>query len=189
VRPARQDAFTETYLTTQRKYMFSDVGVLIHVWDIESRGSDEDEYGTYRRIIGALEEYSPHCHVFGLVHKIDLVQQGPREEVIAKKTDTIRSNSGSFADSLICYPTTIWDQSLYRAWGSIVNRLIPNLSIIEDYLNHLAHAIDAEEVVLFERTTFLTVMSVTTAVGQQNPCYDRHERLSNIIKTFKHSLA
>ena len=70
----------------------------------------------------------------------------------------------------------------------IVHSLIPNLDVIEWYLTRLAIATEAEEIVLFERVTFLTVTSVTSKVGEQNPYFDRYERLSNIIKTFKHSL-
>ena len=70
-----------------------------------------------------------------------------------------------------------------------MHSLIPNLEVIGDYLRHLAQVIEAEEVVLFERTTFLTVISVRSELGERNPCLDRHERLSNIVKTFKHSLA
>ena len=187
-RICRQDAFTENYLTSQKQYVFSDVGVLIYVFDIESREIDRD-LATYSAVIRALEEFSPRACVFCLVHKMDLVQTEFRDNLFGERDQAIKKYSGRFARSVISYPTTIWDQSLYRAWGNIVHSLIPNLSVIEDYLRHLAGAIEAEEVVLFERTTFLTVMSVTTSTGDQNPYIDRYERLSNIIKTFKHSLA
>ena len=112
-----------------------------------------------------------------------------RESLFEERETAIKGKSGRFARVVIAYPTTIWDQSLYKAWGNIVHSLIPNLDVIENYLGQLAEAIEAEEVILFERTTFLTVMSVTSKIGEQNPYIDRHERLSNIIKTFKHSLA
>ena len=185
---ASQDAFTENYLTSQKQYVFSDVGVLIYVFDIESREVDGD-FETYSAIIQALEEFSPNSHVFCLVHKMDLVQNDFRESLFMERSHVIRRLSGRFAESVTSYPTTIWDQSLYKAWGNIVHSLIPNLKVMEEYLRHLADAIEAEEVVLFERTTFLTVISHTTEIGKMNPCIDRYERLSNIIKTFKHSLA
>ena len=163
--------------------MFADVGVLIYVFDIESRAVDRD-LSTYALVIQALEEFSPKACVFCLVHKMDLVQGDFRGREFA-----IKNVSGSFAGSVTSYPTTIWDQSLYKAWGNIVHSLIPNVQVIKEYLDHLADAIQAEEVVLFEKTTFLTVTSVTSAMGQRNPYVDRFEKLSNVIKTFKHSLA
>ena len=187
-RSTSQDAFTENYLTSQKQYVFSDVGVLIYVFDIESREVEAD-FETYTAIIQALEEFSPHSRVFCLVHKMDLVQNEFRETLFMERSHAIKKVSRSFAQTVESYPTTIWDQSLYRAWGDIVHSLIPNLEIIKEYLRHLSDAIEAEEVVLFERTTFLTIVSHTTSIGERNPCVDRYERLSNIVKTFKHSLA
>jgi Ras-related GTP-binding protein A/B len=72
--------------------------------------------------------------------------------------------------------------------GKIVHSLIPNLEIMKNYLDGLLQETSGEEAILFERATFLVVTSVTNEVGARNPYPDRHERLSNIIKTFKHSL-
>lgn len=184
----RQDAFTENYLTSQKSYVFSEVGVLIYVFDIESREFERDLM-TYNAVVKSLEEYSPRSKVFCLVHKMDLVQNAFRDSLFAERDNAIKENSGKFARIVISYATTIWDQSLYKAWGNIVHSLIPSLDIIEEYLRNLAEAIEAEEVILFERATFLTVTSVTSDIGHQNPFVDRYERLSNVIKTFKHSLA
>jgi Ras-related GTP-binding protein A/B len=120
---------------------------------------------------------------------MDLVQTEHRDRVLEAKTDAIKARSESFMRTVRTYGTSIWDQTLYRAWGNIVHSLIPNLDIIKGYLEHLAEMTEAEEVVLFERTTFLTVTSVTSKVGERNTYSDRYERLSNIIKTFKNSLS
>lgn len=164
------------------------MGVLIYVFDIESRDFERDLM-TYNAVVKALEEYSPHAKVFCLVHKMDLVQRDFRESLFQERHNAIKEKSGKFAETVASYATTIWDQTLYKAWGNIVHSMIPNLDIIEEYLRELAEAIEAEEVILFEQTTFLTVVSVTSEIGQQNPIVDRHERLSNILKNFKHSLA
>ena len=168
--------------------MFSEVGVLIYVFDIESREFERDLI-TYSSIIKALEDYSPKVKVFCLVHKMDLVQREFRDTVFDERRVNIAARSGNFSKTVRLFATTIWDQTLYKAWGKIVNSLIPNLDTIESYLEHLSRSIDAEEVILFERTTFLTVMAVVSEVGARNPYPDRHERLSNIVKTCKHSLA
>lgn len=162
--------------------------MLIYVFEVESREVERDLL-IYESVIQALEELSPNARVFCLIHKMDLVRTEYRETLYLQRDEAIREHSAKFSKDMSSYPTTIWDQSLYGAWGNIVHSLIPNLNVIENYLQHLAEAIEAEEVILFERITFLAVMSVTTEVGKQNPYVDRFERLSNIIKTFKHSLA
>ncbi len=54
-----------------------------------------------------------------------------------------------------CFRTSIWDETLYKAWSSIVYLLIPNVQQLESNLRQFAEIIDADEVLLFERATFL----------------------------------
>lgn len=176
--------------------MFDDVGVLIYVFDVESSDFSDGAHGhsdrdlqTYSSIISALDEFSPNARIFTLVHKMDLVATEYRNEVTRAKNAAIIARSGRFARTMGTYATSIWDETLYRAWGNIVNSLIPNLDIVEDGLRDLQEVTEAEEVVLFEQNTFLTVTRVGSAVGDENPKKDRYERLSNIIKTFKNSLS
>ena len=49
----------------------------------------------------------------------------------------------------------IWDETLYKAWSSIVYMLIPNVKEMECALNEFAEILDADEVLLFEKATFL----------------------------------
>lgn len=176
----------ETYLANQRANIFSDVAVLIYVFDIESRDVDRD-LETYNAIIKALKEHSPGAYVFVLIHKMDLIQSEHRSRLYDERSSLIRSRSEAF--DIDTFASSIWDQTLYKAWAGIVHKLIPNLARIEKFLNILADHIKAEEIILFERTTFLTVTAFISEIGQMNPNFDRHERMSNIYKTFKHSVA
>jgi len=42
-----------------------------------------------------------------------------------------------------------------QAWSTIVHLLIPNISQLETSLNSFATVLDADEVLLFEKATFL----------------------------------
>ncbi|KAG7237728.1 hypothetical protein CRUP_013459, partial [Coryphaenoides rupestris] len=57
--------------------------------------------------------------------------------------------------SCTCFRTSIWDETLYKAWSSIVYQLIPNVQQLESNLRNFAQIIEADEVLLFERATFL----------------------------------
>ena len=192
-----QDAFVESYLAEgqrgEKQKVFAGVGVLLYVFDVESRefetsGHSSKDLDTYATIIKALAECSPHARVFALVHKMDLVQSEYKERVLEDKTNAIFARSGRFQRTIRTYGTSIWDQTLYKAWAMIVHSLIPNLEIIESVLSSLAQTTDAEEIILFEERTFLTVTSVKSKVGDRNPYDDRYETLSNILKTFRTSL-
>lgn len=180
----RQDAFMENYLSQQRAHVFSNVGVMIYVFDVESRDFERDLL-TYRSIITALSQFSPSSSVYILIHKMDLIAPHLREDAYNNRVISIRSKSDQFDP--IPFATSIWDQSLYKAWAEIIHDLVPNLNEIERHLKTLGSMIEAEEVLLFERASFLVVSQWGSAIGTENPTTDRYERLSNIIKNFKQS--
>ncbi|KAF2436746.1 ras-related GTP-binding protein-like protein A [Tothia fuscella] len=182
-----QDGFVENYLTHQRTHVFSSVAVLIFVFDIESREFMAD-IQNYYNIIQALEECSPTAKIFCLIHKMDLVQARLRIQLLDERVELIKAQSRGFAETMEFYATSIWDQSLYKAWTQIIYYLIPNAHTIEEMLKQLAEVIDARELILYERTTCLMVTKVTRS-EKENPYHDRFERISSILKTHKQSMA
>jgi len=191
-----QEAFMDNYLSQQRVHVFSNVGVLIYVFDIESRDVDRD-MATYLSIISALTQYSPTAKVYVLIHKMDLIMSHVREEVFDDRVRLVRQKTAEYVAGtgyggeldLIPFATSIWDQSLYKAWASIIHDLVPNLQVIESQLEALGILIEAEELLLFERTSFLVVSNWTSDEGRHNPTEDRQERISNILKHFKQSIS
>ncbi|KAF8965283.1 Gtr1/RagA G protein conserved region-domain-containing protein [Flammula alnicola] len=191
-----QDSFMDSYLTTQRATIFKQVGVMIYVFDVESREMGKDlEY--YRDCMAGLKQYSPDAAVFLLVHKMDLVRE-PRYPTFQKKKQELEEASGDTAVSVL--GTSIYDESLYKAWSNIVHTLIPNAAILSKHLATFAGACNATEVILFERTTFLVIAtssqssqsssplsSDTEASGETQLDSKRYERTSELIKAFKHS--
>lgn len=105
-----QDAFYESYFNSQREATFRNVAVrgqrqrdshlidtcvpfspvcqvLIYVFDVASAEVDRDlEY--YASTIEALVQYSPDAHVFGLLHKMDLVPEAERGRVFEERSGT-----------------------------------------------------------------------------------------------------
>jgi hypothetical protein len=51
----------------------------------------------------------------------------------------------------------LYQETLYKAWSEIVTNLIPNIRLLETHLNKFCRICDADEVVLFERATFLVI--------------------------------
>eukprot|EP00041_Stephanoeca_diplocostata_P009353 m.144162 g.144162 ORF g.144162 m.144162 type:complete len:202 (-) comp17704_c0_seq23:297-902(-) len=85
---------------------------------------------------------------------------------------------------VVCFKTSIWDETLYKAWSSIVVSLISNVSSLQKHLESFTSIMDADEVVLFERATFL-VISHACAETKKDRDPHRFEKISNIIKQFK----
>ncbi|KAG9051574.1 GTP-binding protein gtr1 [Tulasnella sp. UAMH 9824] len=199
-----QESFLDSYLTTQKSTIFQHVGVLIYVFDVESRDTEKDLV-YYRDCLEACGKFSPEAAVFLLVHKMDLVG-GKKEkaEVFARKKKELLANSGTTKVKI--FGTTIWDESLYKAWSRIVHTLIPNAPLLSKHLTTFARICSASEVVLFERTTFLIIArsgdqsmaefdsdSDDSLDGSRNTDGEsdvalnpkRFEKISELIKAFK----
>lgn len=101
----------QNYLATQRDHIFRNVEVLIFVFDIESREFERDLI-TYSSCIEALRDNSPSAHIFCLVHKMDLVQNELRDRLFHERSIVLKERSRGM--EITCYPTSIWDETLYK---------------------------------------------------------------------------
>jgi Ras-related GTP-binding protein A/B len=203
-----QEAFIESYFSLQKDHLFHNVAVLIFVFDVESE-SLKKETAYFRSCVEALLKHSPDAQVFCLVHKMDLLPESKATRVFAKR----RSELEKIAHPLRvhCFGTSIWDETLYKAWSQIVYALIPNVATLERHLSAFCRLCEADEMVLFERATFLVIShasadgtggsSSSSAVAASSseaassssantsaaPSQDVHrfEKISNIVKQFK----
>ncbi|CAD5112564.1 DgyrCDS1773 [Dimorphilus gyrociliatus] len=174
-----QQAFMENYFQAQRDNIFRSVEVLIYVFDVESRELEKD-INYYQTCLEALLQNSPNAKVFCLIHKMDLVQDDQRSKIFTERENDLKLLSQPL--DCTCFATSIWDETLYKAWSSIVYLLIPNVRQLESKLNEFANIIDADEVLLFERATFLVISYVQL---KKHKDIHRFEKISNIIKQFK----
>ena len=168
-----QDAFYESYFDSQRDLIFRSVEVLIYVFDVESADTEKDishfmgvlevrvdyemlsassippthlptHLHTHRQ---AIDQYSPDAKLFVLIHKMDLVPENEREAVFLDRQKVILGQATSrFNFSVTFFKTSIWDETLYKAWSSIVYQLIPNVKSLESQLQSLCEICGADEV-------------------------------------------
>jgi len=179
-----QDAFYESYFERDRETIFRSVELLIYVFDIESE-SPEKDFDHFCGVLEAIEENSPDARVFVLVHKMDLVAEEDRDAIFEDRKRLIAESCVSCGvENFKCYPSSIWDESLYKAWSEIVTNLIPNIQLLETHLNNFCRMCDADEVVLFERATFLVISHAQYGDGENSngdPAVgiDNHPALGN----------
>jgi Ras-related GTP-binding protein A/B len=188
-----QDAFYESYFERDRETIFRSVELLIYVFDIESE-SPEKDFDHFCGVLEAMEENSPDARIFVLVHKMDLVAEADRASILADRSRLIaESCTACGVANFSCFGTSIWDETLYKAWSEIVTNLIPNISLLATHLTNFCAVADADEVVLFERATFLVISHAQQNENPEDnhvkrtPHFDAHrfEKISNIVKQFK----
>ncbi|KAL3941793.1 MAG: hypothetical protein SGBAC_003909 [Bacillariaceae sp.] len=160
-----QDAFYESYFERDRETIFRSVELLIYVFDIESDCPEKD-FDHFSGVLEAIEENSPDARIFILVHKMDLVALEDREAIFEDRKRVIEQECSNFGvDNFHIFGTSIWDETLYKAWSEIVTNLIPNIRLLESHLNNFCKLCDADEVVLFERATFLVISQAQAATS------------------------
>uniref|UniRef100_A0A1X7UTL6 Uncharacterized protein n=1 Tax=Amphimedon queenslandica TaxID=400682 RepID=A0A1X7UTL6_AMPQE len=117
---------------------------------------------------------------FYAIHKMDLLPEDQRQMIYEKRESELVKRSLPLECK--CFKTSIWDETLYKAWSQIVHLLIPNVNTLEMHLDSFAGILDADEVLLFERATFLVIAH---SVKRQHSDIHRFEKISNIVKQFK----
>lgn len=194
-----QDVFMENYFTKQKDHIFQTVQVLIHVFDVESQEVMKD-IEIFMRALKQLKKYSPNSKIFVLLHKMDLVQLDKRNELFEIMMNKLTATAEQYGfNHIVGFATSIWDESLYKAWSQIVCSLIPNMSIYQSNLIKFKNVLNAYEIILFEKTTFLVICSSNNteskrvdhsndqalAVTKIDP--KRFEKISNIMKNYTQS--
>jgi len=116
-----------------------------------------------------------------LIHKSDIIGDPvERQRTFEERQAHVLERSAGIP--VKCFATSIWDETLYKAWSAIVYSLIPDMEVLEKRLKKLCDVCDADEVVLFEHATFLVISHATSrTLGDAH----RFEKISNIIKQFK----
>jgi Ras-related GTP-binding protein A/B len=174
-----QEEFMEKYFTSQRDHIFTNVEVLIFVFDVESNEIAKDML-YFRSCVEAIQQNSRDAKIFALIHKMDLIPENKRDKVYQQRASDVAQ--AAIPLKARCFPTSIWDETLYKAWSDMVYALIPNIQKIQERLRSFCDILQASEVVLFERATFL-VISHSSSIQHRDT--HRFEKISNIIKQFK----
>ena len=96
-----QEAFMENYFASQRDNIFSNVEVLIYVFDVESHELEKDMH-YYQSCLEAILQNSPQAKIFCLIHKMDLVQEEQRDLVcLIRNSCSIRQSVISVTGAIL----------------------------------------------------------------------------------------
>ena len=140
----------------------------------------------FQKTVRYLNNYSEGAMVFVLIHKIDMVPN--KEEAFEQAKQTINKLPES-KHVVACFATTIWDVSLYNAWSNIVQTIMPDLQSINRSLEKFCKIIECDEIILFEKSTFLIVAFYkkdNNNKQEEDPKNIlKYERISTIVKQFK----
>ncbi|GAA6012188.1 hypothetical protein JCM11491_001780 [Sporobolomyces phaffii] len=208
-----QDSFMDSHLTAQSSTVFRSVHSLIYIFDAESPDLVSHDSHYFVKCLSQLATQSrtqpasssasasqaaDEPMVFVLLHKMDLVpvdQQATKFAEFEREVGAKARESG-WTGGLKFMATSIWNETLYRAWSIVVSHLMPSLDVLRHHLETYLALTQSLELVLFERTTFLVISSVTKDRRDMNDDERRlvtaweerrFERVSTMVKGFKGS--
>lgn len=187
-----QDKFLQSYFESQRDIVFRNVAILIYVFDIESLTKRKDvnidtgipsDFYEFNTALGAIRQQSPKAKIFCLIHKMDTILEY-KQEIFTKHAIQLQKEAKTFDLAITCFATSIWDETLFKAWSQIVCSLLEDETSLKHELDVLCHKCQSDEIVLFEAATLLFIAHSTKKGIILKDSY-RFERISNIVKQFK----
>lgn len=162
-----QQAYVDSYLDDRKGQVFKDVGAFVYVFDMGSSSEQDDDHDDgwdadfryWRDCVRLLSQHSPDAQAFCLLHKMDLVEASRRIDIYIQRVKELRVRAKELGmpSPPKCCGTSIWDETLYRAWSKIVHSLIPSIATLEANLTQFAKFTAATEAVIFERKTCLVI--------------------------------
>eukprot|EP00483_Globobulimina_turgida_P011638 UN11660 len=159
-----QPLFMKSYIDSQRPLVFSNVTVVIYVFDVDvlqkQQKSPETtivskQYYEFNNVLGAISQYSPNAKIFCLIHKMDLLPIKFRNNIFIKYGNELQKTAKVYDQNVICFATSIWNETLFKAWSYIIGSLLHDEMLLKQQLDRLCEKCCTDEIILFESKTFL----------------------------------
>lgn len=172
--PGQLDYFDPAFDTTQ---IFSDIGALI--WVVDAQDDYTDSLARLTTTIINLQNTFPHINVEVFVHKTDSLNEDLRSDIfqdIVQRVGDDLNDAGFINPNVSYHLTSIYDSSIFEALSSVIQKLIPELDILQNLLNTLINNSGMTKAYLFDILSKIYVASDTRPVDS-----DIYEICANYI--------
>jgi len=146
--------YRQMYHNKLSSQIFSKASVLLYIVDVSDVEKHEESKEELAWAAQKLMEANPSAKIFVFLHKIDTLND---------RSAVIESMKLEFGQSLPTVPrflpTSIFDESLFRAWSEIIQQLYPKSKFLKIALNKIKDQEGIKDVLLVTKSTGLTVGS------------------------------
>jgi len=115
---------------------------------------------------------------------MDTILPQYKQEIFTRHAIQLQKEAKTFDLAITCFATSIWDETLFKAWSQIVCSLLEDETLLKNELNNLCLKCQADEIVLFEAATLLFIAH-SANTNKSSGDSPRFERIANIVKQFK----
>ncbi|CCK72351.1 Gtr2p KNAG_0J02720 [Huiozyma naganishii CBS 8797] len=163
--PGQLNYFEPSY---DSERLFRSVGALVYVID------SQDEYMNAITNLAMIIEYAhkvnPSINIEVLIHKVDGLSEDFKVDAqrdIMQRTGEELLELGLDGVQVSFYLTSIFDHSIYEAFSRIVQKLIPELTYLENMLDNLIQHSKIDKVFLFDINSKIYVSTDSNPVDIQ----------------------
>lgn len=151
--------------------IFGSLGAL--VWVIDAQDDYLDAVARLNRTILTVQQYYPNINIEVFIHKVDGLSDEYRtdtfQDIVQLISDEL-SDAGYENAPVHYYLTSIYDYSVFEAFSKVIQKLIPNLSTLENLINTLSNNCGFEKTYLFDVLSKIYIASDTRPVDMS--CYE-----------------
>lgn len=163
--PGQLNYFEPSY---DSERLFKSVGALVYVID------SQDEYMNAITNLAMIIDYAykvnPNINIEVLIHKVDGLSEDFKVDAqrdIMQRTGEELLELGLDGVQVSFYLTSIFDHSIYEAFSRIVQKLIPEISYLENMLDNLIQHSKIEKAFLFDINSKIYVSTDSNPVDIQ----------------------
>lgn len=142
------------------------------VWVIDAQDDYPDSVARLNKTILLIQQYYPNVNIEVFIHKVDGVSEELRSDIfqdIVQRISDELSDAGYENAPVHYHLTSIYDYSVFEAFSKVIQRLIPQLSTLENLINTLANNSGMEKAYLFDILSKIYIASDTRPVDME--CY------------------
>ncbi|PWY83956.1 small monomeric GTPase [Aspergillus eucalypticola CBS 122712] len=151
--------------------IFGSLGAL--VWVIDAQDDYMESVARLNRTILTVQQYYPNINIEVFIHKVDGITDEYRtdtfQDIVQLISDEL-SDAGYENAPVHYYLTSIYDYSVFEAFSKVIQKLIPNLSTLENLINTLSNNCGFEKTYLFDVLSKIYIASDTRPVDMS--CYE-----------------
>ncbi|KAL4970296.1 GTR/RAG family Ras-related GTP-binding protein [Aspergillus stella-maris] len=143
------------------------------VWVIDAQDDYMESVTRLNRTILSVQQYCPNINIEVFIHKVDGLSDEYRtdtfQDIVQLISDEL-SDAGYENAPVHYYLTSIYDYSVFEAFSKVIQKLIPNLSTLENLINTLSNNCGFEKSYLFDVLSKIYIASDTRPVDMS--CYE-----------------
>jgi len=156
-----QQQYLDEYHGPLRKNIFRKASILLYVVDITDYERFNSARIEFEWSVNQILLYNPNAKLNVFLHKSDLVRD--KDSVLSHIKQVFSKN---ISHEINYHLTSIFDESLFKAWSDIIRELSPKSTFINSILKQLKNQKGIKDVLVIEKTSGLACGSTVDVIEE-----------------------